>query len=70
MEKASIRFLEWDPLYEKERPFQIFMNLLPKAPDQRKTNLKWNERDIMVEDFRGHAKEFQLDKHGFTTCRL
>jgi len=68
--QASIRFLQWSPLYEKERPFQIFTDLLPDAKDQRKTNLLWDEKDITVEDFRDRADEFQLDTHGFTTRKI
>ncbi|KAH8652628.1 hypothetical protein BGZ60DRAFT_533491 [Tricladium varicosporioides] len=70
MEKASIKFLKWSPLYEKEKPFQIFMDLLPDAQDQRKTNLEWDEKVVVVEDFRDRAQDFQLDTHGFTTRRL
>lgn len=69
-ESAAVRFLKWDPLYEKERPFQIFMDLLPEAHDRRKTNLIWEEKEVIVEDFRGRAREFHLDTHGFTTRRL
>lgn len=69
-ESAVVRFLKWDPLYGKERPFQIFMDLLPEAHDRRKTNLIWEDKEIIVEDFRGRAREFHLDTHGFTTRRL
>ncbi|KAI2462935.1 hypothetical protein F4781DRAFT_426776 [Annulohypoxylon bovei var. microspora] len=69
-EEASIQFLKWSPLYQSERPFQIFMDLLPGANDQRKTNLVWEEKDIVVEDFRDRANDFQLDNCGFTTRRL
>lgn len=69
-EEASIQFLQWCSLYETEKPFQIFMNLLPDAEDRRKTNLRWEERPVLVEDFRERAPEFQLDTHGFTTRHL
>ncbi|OTA96831.1 hypothetical protein M434DRAFT_392516 [Hypoxylon sp. CO27-5] len=69
-ERASIQFLKWSPLYEKERPFQIFMDILPDAQDRRKTNLVWDEKDVLVEDFRERADDFQIDTHGFTTRRL
>ncbi len=69
-ETAHVRFLQWSSLYEKERPFQIFTDLVPESKDQRKTNLVWDERQIEVRDFRAHADQFQLDTHGFATCRL
>ncbi|KAI1137563.1 hypothetical protein F5Y05DRAFT_74238 [Hypoxylon sp. FL0543] len=65
-EAASIQFLKWSSLYESERPFQIFMDVLPDAQDRRKTNLAWDEKDVLVEDFRDRADNFQLDTHGFT----
>ncbi|KAI0531707.1 hypothetical protein GGR58DRAFT_222379 [Xylaria digitata] len=69
-ETAFVRFLQWSSLYEKERPFQIFTDLLPDSQDQRKTNLIWDERQIGVKDFRAYADRFQLDTHGFTTRNL
>lgn len=69
-EKAFVKFLQWTSLYEKERPFQIFMDLLPGAPDQRKTNLLWDEREVEVKNLRDEATEFNLDTHGFATYRL
>ncbi|KAF2966106.1 hypothetical protein GQX73_g7471 [Xylaria multiplex] len=69
-ETAFVRFLQWSSLYEKERPFQIFTDLLPESQDQRKTNLVWDERQIGVQDFRAYADRFQLDTHGFTTRNL
>lgn len=70
MERVSIQFLQWQSLYENEKPFQIFTSLLPNAQDQRKTNLVWEEKTITVEDFRERAQKFQLDTHGFTSRQL
>ncbi|RYO79490.1 hypothetical protein DL766_009345 [Monosporascus sp. MC13-8B] len=69
-EVASIKFLKWSSLYEHERPFQIFMELRPESEDRRNTNISWDEKTVTVEDFRGRAKEFQLDSHGFSSCHL
>ncbi|KAI3318885.1 hypothetical protein HD806DRAFT_304982 [Xylariaceae sp. AK1471] len=69
-DKAFVQFLQWNSLYENERPFQIFMDLLPDAEDRRKTNLVWDEKQIEVENFRDQAPKFQLDTHGFATFRL
>ncbi|KAK5625799.1 hypothetical protein RRF57_001515 [Xylaria bambusicola] len=69
-ETAFVRFLQWSSLYEKERPFQIFTELLPGSKDQRKTNLVWDERQIEVKDFRANAEQYQLDTHGFSTRHL
>lgn len=69
-ETAFVRFLQWSSLYERERPFQIFTDLLSESKDQRKTNLVWDERQIEVKDFRPIADQFQLDTAGFATHLL
>ncbi len=62
--------MKWDSLYEKEKPFQIFTNLLPDSQDRRKSNLAWDEREVLVEDLRGQERDFQMDASGFATCQL
>lgn len=69
-EAASILFLKWSPIYEKEKPFQIFAELLPDAQDRRKSNLAWDVKDMLVEDFRDRKQAFQLDTNGFTAVQL
>jgi hypothetical protein len=68
-EQASIKFLQWLPLYDHEKPFQIFMELSRDAKDQRKSNLAWDERSITVKNFRDN-RDFQLDSHGFTSRKM
>lgn len=68
--EASVRFLKDIPLYQTEKPFQIFMDLVPGAQDRRKNNLVWDEKYITVKDFRAHKESFQLDTHGFATRTL
>lgn len=70
MNQACVQFLKWTPLYEAEKPFQIFGDLLEGSVDQRKTNLTWEEKRIQVHDFRHHAHNFQLDSHGFAVFQL
>ncbi|KAI1251513.1 hypothetical protein MGN70_006081 [Eutypa lata] len=69
-ETGSIKFLKWSTLYEHERPFQIFTELRTDSEDQRHTNLSWEEKTVIIEDFRGQAQEFQLDSHGFSSCHI
>lgn len=69
-ETGSIKFLKWSTLYEHERPFQIFTELRADSEDQRHTNLSWEEKTVIIEDFRGQAQEFQLDSHGFSSCHI
>lgn len=70
MKQASVQFLKWTSLYETEKPFQIFGDLLEESVDQRKTNLTWEEVEIPVQDIRDDAHSFRLDSHGFTVCHL
>lgn len=70
MKQAYVQFLKWTPLYEAEKPFQIFGDLLEESEDQRKTNLTWEGMRIQAHDVRQNAHSFQLDSHGFTICQL
>lgn len=70
MRIASVQFLKWTSLYESERPFQIFGDILQDSDDQRKTNLIWEEKEIQIQDIRNDAHHFGLDSHGFTTSRF
>lgn len=70
MKQASVQFLRRNPLYEEEKPFQIFGDLLPDAVDQRKTNLSWEDKEIALQNIRDNAEKFRLDSHGFTTSPL
>ncbi|KAI0538325.1 hypothetical protein GGR58DRAFT_501320 [Xylaria digitata] len=69
-EEASILFLKWSPIYEKEKPFQIFADLLSDAQDRRKDKLAWDIKDVLVEDIRDRGEEFQLDTRGFTAVQI
>ncbi|OCT51255.1 hypothetical protein CLCR_09210 [Cladophialophora carrionii] len=63
----SLKFLKWLPLYEKEKPFQIFINIPEDATDKRTTNLAFENVKVTIEDVRSFPRNhFLLDKHGFT----
>lgn len=64
-ETAAIQFVKWQTLYEKEKPFQLFLELPPDAPDQRKTNLVFETANVEVRDIRGEQDGFDLDNNGF-----
>ncbi|KAL2279698.1 hypothetical protein FJTKL_13240 [Diaporthe vaccinii] len=70
MNQASVKFLKWTPLYEEEKPFQIFGDLLEESVDKRKTNLTWEEAQIQVQDLRDDAQSYRPDSHGFAVCHL
>lgn len=62
---TSLNFLQWQELYEEERPFQIFINIPEDAEDQRNTNLVFEKVGLTVHDVRGHSEDFSLDTNGF-----
>ncbi|KAL9029148.1 MAG: hypothetical protein Q9196_002584 [Gyalolechia fulgens] len=64
--RATFKYLQWDDLFHKEKPFEILIDIPPEAVDQRKTNLKFHEADEeVVQDVRSHISDFTLDEHGF-----
>jgi hypothetical protein len=69
-ESASTHFIKWDELYEKEKPFQVFLEDDIDQFGTRNTNLAWEERNITVEDFRGNPSYYDIDNHGFTSRKL
>jgi hypothetical protein len=67
-ELVSLTYLQWQELYEREKPFQIFSQLPPDAEDQRPTNLVfWNAPAEIIKDMRGMEANFKLDQNGFIT---
>lgn len=67
---SSIQFLEWQDLYEREKPFQVFAELDPKADDQRKTNLVFEPYEVSIKNLRGIESDFSLDSNGFVVRKL
>ena len=62
---ASMKFLQWQSLYEVEKPFQIFINIPDHVEDKRTTNLVFEDNQLKVKDVRASATDFSLDQHGF-----
>jgi hypothetical protein len=63
---GRVKFIQWQELYEYEKPFQIFIDPPKGAKDQRTTNLIYEDRTINVVDIRGEESTYSLDDHGFT----
>jgi hypothetical protein len=62
---ATLKFLSWQPLYETEKPFQIFMNIPPDVPDQRTTNLVFGDHQVEIRDVRNRNLPSSIDEMGF-----
>lgn len=63
--QIDLMFLQWQRLYEIEKPFQIFINIPEDAQDQRDTNLVFGKVECMIQDIRDAAHEPSLDETGF-----
>lgn len=63
--QVTAKFIQWQPLYEHEKLFQILIEPLKDSADPRTTNLVYEDRTITIRDIRGHELEFTLNNHGF-----
>ena len=62
---VTLKFLQWQPLYETEKPFQIFIDIPEDAKDKRNTNLVFEDVPLVVNDVRGLGKLSSIDEKGF-----
>ena len=69
-ENATVQYMKWTDLYLKEKPFQMFLDLPPDAADQRKTNVVFEPKEIVVQNIRGREADLDLDHQGFIVRRL
>ena len=67
--KGTVKFLQWQELYERERPFWVLMDVPKDAVDQRTTNLVFEDVEQDFRDVRGREHQFSLDQHGFMYLR-
>src|SRR4051794_5288365 len=66
---VSLEFLQWQSLYEVERPFQIFINIPPNAEDQRSDNLVFHRVPVRLNDVRLNPNKPNIDECGFKYVR-
>jgi hypothetical protein len=63
---ARILYLDWQDLYNDERPFQIFSVIPKDAENQKADNLVFTEGELeTMHDMRGKESEYTLDRNGF-----
>lgn len=62
---TNLNFLQWQELYEEEKPFQIFIDIPEEAEDQRSTNLVFEKVRLKIHDVRSHWQNYSLDTNGF-----
>lgn len=63
--EAHIEYLQRLPLYQQEKPFQLFVPIDEQDQDARSTNLAFEQKKQTFVDIRERVNEFSLDLHGF-----
>ncbi|KAK2729451.1 methyltransferase CmcJ [Colletotrichum kahawae] len=63
--EAEVDYLKRLPLYQREKPFQLFVPIHEQDPDARSTNLVFEKKKQTFTDIRERVGEFSLDSHGF-----
>jgi hypothetical protein len=63
--QVTLKFLQWQPLYETEKPFQIFIDIPDDAEDKRNTNLVFEDVPLKVQDVRALGEIRSIDEKGF-----
>ena len=66
---GQVNYLKKLPLYQKEKPFQLFVPIDPDDPDQRATNLEFEPRECTFHDINDASHDLSLDKHGIQIVR-
>lgn len=65
-EKTSVHYLEWQKVYEKVKPYQVFITDIPAIEDFQDNNLVFKKYDnVTVRDIRGQGQAPSLDENGF-----
>lgn len=62
---GSFRFIQWQELYKREKPFQVLTQIPPEAEDQRDNNLIFKDEQVEVRDVRSMSIPPTLDTYGF-----
>ena len=66
-EEAVLNYLDWQDVYAKEKPFQLF-SVVPNSglAEERTTNLVFKEGQLeLICDVRGEESSYSLDEQGF-----
>lgn len=63
--RAKLKFLQWQKLYETEKPFELFVNVPEYVQDKRTTNLCFEDVVVNIHDMRKIEAELNLDEQGF-----
>ena len=69
-EVARLAYIDWQDVYDVEKPYQIFSTLSSDLSDLSSTNLVFKDGELEdMHDVRGRESDFVLDKQGFQFCK-
>lgn len=63
--RSKVDYLKRLPLYQTEKPFQLFIPIEAEAADKRTSNLEFESKECDFEDVRAKAADYTLDDNGF-----
>lgn len=65
--EVTFTYLQWNPLFLKEKPFELLVDLPPEHASERRTNLTFapGSSKEKVRSARGKEADFHVDIHGF-----
>ncbi|KAK4201001.1 hypothetical protein QBC40DRAFT_278966 [Triangularia verruculosa] len=66
---ASFQFLQWQALYSKQKPYEVFLAAESFQNKIPRSNLVFEPRSVQVQDVRDRREEYTLDAHGFQFLR-
>ena len=67
---SQVNYLKKLPLYQNEKPFQLFIPVDADAPDQRTTNLEFESKECTFSDIRDSVHSYSLDTDGFQVLQF
>ncbi|KAI0412576.1 hypothetical protein F5X98DRAFT_367177 [Xylaria grammica] len=65
---ASFEYLQWQELYQRQKPYEVFFPLSTLGVDADKiprSNLMFETKSLPIKDVRGRMHEYSLDDQGF-----
>ena len=62
---AKFGYLDWQDVYHKEKPYELYLDVPDSAADLRRSNLVFKELQHAVHDVRGSEDKFTLNDNGF-----
>ncbi|KAF2106958.1 hypothetical protein BDV96DRAFT_654288 [Lophiotrema nucula] len=67
--ETRLKFIKDLEIYQYEKPFECDFDVSKFGPDARRTNVEYEECNVLVHDIRGREGDFKLNHNGFEIIR-